>query len=98
MVPEPERRPLLGGSCRYLMRLIQHAAWLLSAAIAVVLLSTGAVRAGDRVFPTADAVEPLAPGTRVPSARVETVRGDPVDLVEVVRNSGALLVFYRGGW
>jgi hypothetical protein len=80
------------------MRLIQHAARLFSWATAVVLLATGVAGAGDRVYPTPDAVEPLAPGTRVPSARVETVGGDPVDLLEVVRNRGALLVFYRGGW
>jgi hypothetical protein len=80
------------------MRSIQHVARLFSWATAVVLLGTGALGAGDRVYPTADAVEPLAPGTRVPSARVETVRGDAVDLVEVVRKRGALLVFYRGGW
>jgi hypothetical protein len=80
------------------MRLVQHAARLSLWAIAVLLLATEAIQAGDRVYPTPDAVEPLAPGTRVPSARVETVRGDPVDLVEVVRNRGALLVFYRGGW
>ena len=80
------------------MRLIQHAARLFSLATAVVLLAGGAVRAGDRVYPTPRDVEPLAPGTPVPSARVETVRGDPVDLVEVVRDRGALLVFYRGGW
>jgi len=80
------------------MRSIQPAARLFWWATAVLLLATGAARAGDRVYPTPNAVEPLAPGTRVPSARVETVRGDPVDLAEVVRNHGALLVFYRGGW
>ncbi len=80
------------------MRLIQQSARLFSAAAALLLLAIGAVGAGDRVYPTPDAVEPLAPGTRVPSAGVETVRGDPVDLLEVVRSRGALLVFYRGGW
>lgn len=52
----------------------------------------------DRVYPSAEAVQPLAPGSRVPSVRVLTVEGAPVDLAERSRDSGALLVFYRGGW
>jgi hypothetical protein len=71
---------------------------LFSWATAAMLVATAAVQAGDRVYPTPRAVEPLAPGTRVPSARVEAVHGGTVDLAEVVRNRGALLVFYRGGW
>jgi peroxiredoxin len=43
-------------------------------------------------------VEPLAPGARVPSVRVQTLLGEPVDLADLVREQGALLVFYRGGW
>jgi hypothetical protein len=80
------------------MRWIRNLAGLFSWTAALVVLATGAARAGDRVYPTPEAVEPLAVGARVPSARVETVRGDPVDLLEVVRHRGALVVFYRGGW
>jgi hypothetical protein len=50
------------------------------------------------VYASASEVEPLAPGSRVPSVRVETPRGEPVDVADLVRESGALLVFYRGGW
>ena len=71
---------------------------LFSWTIALVVLASGAPQAGDRVYPTPESVKPLAVGARVPSARVETVHGDPVDLVELVRHRGALLVFYRGGW
>jgi len=81
-----------------IMRWMQDGTRLFSWAMAMLLLVTGSVQAGDRVYPTPDAVEPLAPGTQVPSVRVETVRGDPVDLREVLRHRGALLVFYRGGW
>jgi hypothetical protein len=70
----------------------------ISSTIAVLLLATGTVEAGDRVFEAPDAVEPLAPGSRVPPARVMTVRGEQIDLREQVRDRGALLVFYRGGW
>ncbi len=62
------------------------------------LMMTGAAGAADRVYPTAEAVEPLAPGARVPSAPVQTVRGEPANLADLVRERGALLVFYRGGW
>lgn len=64
----------------------------------MLLLAAVGVQAADRVYGAADEVEPLAPGSRVPSAVVATVRGEPVDLAEVVRSRGALLVFYRGGW
>lgn len=43
-------------------------------------------------------VEPLQPGASVPNVAVENVTGELVDLAELVRESGALLVFYRGGW
>jgi len=64
----------------------------------MLLLSAGIVRAGDRVHPAPEAVEPLASGDRVPSAIVQTLTGESVDLAELVREHGALLVFYRGGW
>ncbi len=67
-------------------------------AIAALLLVTATAGAADRVYPAPEAVEPLAPGSRVPSARVETVSGESVDLAEAVRDHGALLVFNRGGW
>jgi hypothetical protein len=80
------------------MRLLQPTVRLLLWATAVVFLVSGFARAADRVYPTPEAVEPLAAGAKVPSVRVETVRGEPVDLREVMGDRGALLVFYRGGW
>jgi len=50
------------------------------------------------VYPSPDAVQPLPPGSRVPSATLRTVTGEPVDLASLVAERGALLVFYRGGW
>lgn len=64
----------------------------------MLLLAACGVASVDRVYSSAEAVEPLAPGSRVPSVRVLTVEGAPVDLAERSRDSGALLVFYRGGW
>jgi hypothetical protein len=80
------------------MRLWMLALLAIPSAAAMLLLAACGVEAGDRVYEAPDAVEPLAPGSRVPSARVVTVRGEPIDLAEQVRDRGALLVFYRGGW
>ena len=38
------------------------------------------------------------PGAAVPSVNVRALDGSSVDLSKLVRTSGALLVFYRGGW
>jgi hypothetical protein len=65
---------------------------------ASIFLCAGWVAAEGRVYPNPEAVEPLAPGERIPVARVETVRGEAVELADRMRESGALLVFYRGGW
>ena len=62
------------------------------------LLLAHALHAGGRVYPTADAVEPLTPGSSVPSVAVRTVAGETLDLAGLVAERGALLVFYRGGW
>jgi len=64
----------------------------------MTLLVAGHAFAGDRVYPTANAVEPLAVGAQVPRAPVTTVSGAPADLMKLVGERGALLVFYRGGW
>lgn len=67
-------------------------------AVAVTPFFSSTARAGGKVYDAPDAVKPLQPGTSVPSVKVEPVRGDPIDLAERVREQGALLVFYRGGW
>jgi len=51
-----------------------------------------------RVYASAEDVQPLAAGERVPSVQVTGLDGDAVDLADLVREHGALLVFYRGGW
>ncbi len=80
------------------MRWIERSAGLLLYAIAALLLGCGDISAEDRVYPNPESVMPLAVGSRVPSARVTPVEGDPIDLADVTRERGALLVFYRGGW
>lgn len=66
--------------------------------VAATSLVWSTAQAGGQVYDTADEVMPLQPGKKIPSVRVESVRGEPVELAERVREQGALLVFYRGGW
>lgn len=65
--------------------------------LGTILLLAGSGCADDAAR-NAGSVVPLAPGAKVPSVSVQTVQGDPVDLAALVREQGALLVFYRGGW
>lgn len=50
------------------------------------------------VHDSPEAVQPLQPGARVPSATVRRVTGESLDLASLVSERGAMLVFYRGGW
>ena len=63
-----------------------------------VLLIAGLATAADPVYPSAEAAQPLQPGASVPSVSVRAVDGATVDLSKLASKSGALLVFYRGGW
>ncbi len=80
------------------MRRIQTSSRFLLLATVAFLCGAGAAHGDDRVYASPEAVVPLAVGTAVPSARVRTVGGETIDLAELVRDAGALLVFYRGGW
>ncbi len=62
-----------------------------------LLTISWAAQASD-VYPDAASARPLQPGANVPSAVIESVDGNIVDLANLTRDSGALLVFYRGGW
>jgi len=63
-----------------------------------LLLIASLATAADPVYPNAEAAQPLQPGATVPSVSVRAVDGSTVDLFKLVSKSGALLVFYRGGW
>ena len=68
------------------------------APIFIGLLIAGLATAENSVYPSAEAAQPLQPGAAVPSVSVHAVDGSAVDLSKLVSKSGALLVFYRGGW
>lgn len=67
-------------------------------ALSVLLLVSGISAAESVVYPNAEATKPLQAGASVPSACVQTVEGESLDLASTLRGTGALLVFYRGGW
>ncbi len=71
---------------------------LLTCSTLLLLISAATAHAEGRAHPSAEAVQPLPVGSVVPAVRVKTVRGESVDLSRLVRDRGALLVFYRGGW
>lgn len=66
--------------------------------LALSMGASPALAGGGRVHPSPESVEPLPPGASVPPVSVRTVTGDAVELAGLVRDRGALLVFYRGGW
>jgi hypothetical protein len=69
-----------------------------AACAAGLILIAGLAAAENLVYPSAEAAKPLQLGAKVPSVSVHAVDGSTVDLSKLVRQSGALLVFYRGGW
>jgi hypothetical protein len=76
------------------MRFVRHALLL----IAIAWLPASSVWATDRVHRDAASVQPLPVGAAVPAAPLRTPDDEPTDLARVLAGSGALLVFYRGGW
>ena len=68
------------------------------ACVTLFLGSSAQAEPARRVYPNAESVEPLAVGAKVPGAALRSLDGHPVDLAKLVSESGALLVFYRGGW
>jgi hypothetical protein len=54
--------------------------------------------ANGKVYSSPEAVEALQAGSSVPSVVVESLDRESVDLSKLLRDQGALLVFYRGGW
>jgi len=75
-----------------------RAAVLLTACVAAIGLVSAASAQTPPVHANAESVEPLRVGQPIPSVNVRSIDGEPVDLAKRMGDSGALLVFYRGGW
>ena len=67
-------------------------------ALAVLVTAASATAGQTDVHPDAASVEPLAVGAHVPNPALRSIEGEQADLASVLGESGALLVFYRGGW
>jgi hypothetical protein len=83
------------------VRAVPHVAVISRAAAgwaAGLLLIAGQAAAENPVYPSAEAAKPLQPGASVPSVSVRAIDGSTADLSQLVSKTGALLVFYRGGW
>lgn len=80
------------------MRNLQRVTRILAIGVTAALIAGGAHGTDTSVHASPHEIAPLQPGARVPTVALETVQGELVDLAELVRESGALLVFYRGGW
>jgi len=65
---------------------------------ASLLLIAGLACSENSVYPNAETTRPLQPGASVPSVAVRALDGSTADLAKLVSDTGALLVFYRGGW
>ena len=62
-----------------------------------LLTTTWAAQASE-VYPDAVSTRALEVGAKLPSVQITAIDGKQVELAELTRESGALLVFYRGGW
>jgi peroxiredoxin len=66
---------------------------------AVSLQAQNADTAGRQQIPSsADAVEPLEAGRKMPSVKLKTPEGAAFDLNAFVQKQPVVLIFYRGGW
>ena len=47
---------------------------------------------------SANLVNPILIGSKVPSVTLTTMDGQPLNLAEAVQEKPTVIVFYRGGW
>jgi hypothetical protein len=67
------------------------------AALATLLLSVAAARAGEPAA-SAEDVRPPAVGGSLPELTLTTAEGEPFDLNAAVAEQPTVLILYRGGW
>lgn len=64
----------------------------------LVALSTQSSTGEALVYGSAQAVQPLLVGTKIPTGTLRTSSGAAVDLAAMVAAKPTVLVFYRGSW
>ena len=55
------------------------------------------VGAGE-IAESANDIQPLGTGQKMPAATVRTVEGEEFSLADAVAEQPTVLIFYRGGW
>lgn len=75
----------------------------LSALVMQGCMKSGAEKSSEKDAPTSYASEagkvaPILTGTAIPDVGLQSVNGDSVQLMELVNEQPAVLIFYRGGW
>jgi len=73
-------------------------AWRVTIAAFALVVASPSLADTGRVYPNAESVEPIAVGQSIPAVLVRSIDNEPFQLAKIARDSGALLVFYRGGW
>ena len=56
-----------------------------------------AIGGGD-VAESANDIQPVGTGDKMPAATVRTVEGEDFSLADAVAENPTVLIFYRGGW
>ncbi|MFC1650273.1 peroxiredoxin-like family protein [Candidatus Latescibacterota bacterium] len=65
---------------------------------AAVMFLCSQVYLQAQVSNSAEEIRPLLVGTKIPSGKLITSDGEPLDLNEEIKKKPAVLMFYRGGW
>lgn len=90
--PMPKTWSILFKALRVVMGVV------LAVGVTTVPAAAADSKASARVYPNAESVQPRSVGEPVPNVTIQTIDGNSVDLAGLLEESGALLVFYRGGW
>jgi hypothetical protein len=70
---------------------------LTTVAVLVFLNAPYAIGGGD-VAQSANDIQPVGTGDKMPAATVKTVEGEDFNLADAVAEQPSVLIFYRGGW
>lgn len=75
------------------------AGYLLAVALATAACADYVVEGDTLDLPqSAEAIQPLGVGDRIPEVEVVTLSGESVKLHEIVGSQPTVIIFYRGGW
>jgi hypothetical protein len=70
---------------------------LMTFAVLAFLSAPPGIGAGE-IAESANDIQPVGTGDKMPAATVKTVEGEDFNLADAVTEKPAVLIFYRGGW